>query len=304
MSKASTRLSKNSTLSVISPASPTDRQTALSSLNKLKDLGFNYKIYDHLFDSYGYLAGDDDSRASDFNKALKDNTDGIICLRGGYGTLPILDKIDFTLFKNNPKAFIGFSDITTILNYLYKEFNIITFHAPMLTSNFDNPYTRESFIDTLTIKKDKYFIKNPKDNPLKSISFKDKKAIGNIIGGNLSLITSMISTKYEIPFDNNIIFIEEINEPPYKIDRMITHLYLTKKLHKCAGIILGDFTLCDEDGIKGVETAIKRLSPLKKPIIYNLKAGHGDTRITIPIGAKACIDTENNTIEILESVVS
>lgn len=305
MSIACKKLTFGDTISVISPSSPTPRTIIDDSLSKLTNLKFNYKTYNHLYDNLGYLAGDDNHRAYDFNSSINDkNTTGIICMRGGYGSLRMMPFINWSCFKKNPKIFIGFSDLTPILNYIFKKFNTITFHAPMLTSNLNNECTRDSFINTLTIPKTNYYIENPKEIPLESFSSNKISVTGNIVGGNLSLICSTISTKYEIPFKNNILFIEEINEDPYKVDRMLTHLYLTGKINQCRGLILGQFTNCvGDDGIKIEDVLLEKLKLFKKPCIYNLSAGHGEPRLTIPIGAKTKINTANSTIEIIENVV-
>ncbi len=305
MGIACKKLINGDLISVISPSSPTEKSLIKSSLNKLKDLSFNFKTYKNLYKNIGYLAGTDEDRAYDFNLAIKDNfTKSIMCLRGGYGSLRIMDLIDWSSFKCNPKIFMGFSDLTPVLNYIFKKFNIITFHSPMLTSDLNNQYSKESLISTITVPKKTYYIKNPKNINLRSFSKNNSFAIGNIVGGNLSLICSTISTKYEIPFENNILFIEEINESPYKIDRMLTHLYLTGKIQKCSGIILGQFTNCIDDVKTQVEDVlIEKLKLFNKPAIYGLCAGHGDPRLTIPIGAKSKINTECSTIEILENVV-
>lgn len=292
-------------ISVISPSSPTNSQIINSSLLKLKNLNFNFKIYKNLYENIGYLAGEDEKRAEDFNSALKDkNTKAIMCMRGGYGSLRIMDLINWDLFFENPKIFMGFSDITPILNYIFKKFNTITFHSPMLTSDLDNPISRKSLISSITIPKSSYKIQNPQNIKLKSF-LENREVFGNIVGGNLSLICSTISTKYEIPFENNILFIEEINEAPYKIDRMLTHLYLSGKIQKCSGIILGQFTDCiDDSNVKVEDVLMEKLKLFNKPSIYNLCAGHGEPRLTIPIGAKAKINTENSSIEILENIIS
>ncbi|BAK81817.1 S66 peptidase family protein [Candidatus Arthromitus sp. SFB-rat-Yit] len=292
-------------ISIISPSSPSSKETIENALNSLKSLNFCYKTYNHLYDDTGYLAGLDIHRAEDFNNALKDKeSKAIMCLRGGYGSLRIMDIIKWSLFKKNPKIFMGFSDITPILNYIFKKFNIITFHSPMLTSDLTNEYSRDSLINSISIPRSNYFIKNPENIPLKSFSSLKNITVGNIVGGNLSLICSTISTKYEIPFKNNILFLEEVNESPYKVDRMLHHLYLTGKIQKCSGIILGQFTECkDDNNVNIEEVLLDKLRLFNKPCIYNLCAGHGSPRLTIPIGARARINTNNSTIEILQSIV-
>lgn len=299
------KLISGDTLSIISPSSPTSRELIDKSLKKLENLNFKYKIYDNLYKDIGYLAGTDIERAEDFNKALKDKeTKGILCLRGGYGSIRMMDLIKWSFFEKNPKIFMGFSDLTPILNYIYKKFNVISFHSPMLTSDLDNMYSRTSLLTSITVSRKNYYIENPKNIDLESYSHKNPIATGNIVGGNLSLICSTLSTKYEIPFKNNILFIEEVNESPYKIDRMLTQLYLSKKIQQCSGIILGQFTGCsDNNGISVEEVLLEKINLFKKPCIYNLCSGHGEPRITLPIGAKCEINANDKTIKILEKVI-
>lgn len=305
MSIACNKLIFGDTISIISPSSPTSEENINNALTKLKGLKFNYKIYNNLFNNSGYLAGSDKERCDDFNHALKDKSSkAIMCMRGGYGSLRIINSIQWSFFKKNPKIFMGFSDLTPILNYIFKKFKIISFHSPMLTSDLNNFYSKESLINSITNPRDNYYIENPKNINLKSFTNNKIKARGNIIGGNLSLICSTISTKYEIPFKNNILFLEEVNESPYKIDRMLTHLHLSGKINLCSGIILGQFTNCkDNNNVKIEDVLLEKLKLFKKPCIYNLCAGHGEPRLTIPIGAMAEINTNDSTIKILEKVV-
>lgn len=292
-------------LSIISPSSPSPKIIIDSSLNKLESLNFKYKIYNNLYNDIGYLAGTDLERAEDFNNALKDKgTKGIICIRGGYGSLRMMDLINWSLFKKNPKVFMGFSDLTPILNYIYKKFNIITFHSPMLTSNLNQSYSQTSLLTSITIPRKTYYIENPENVKLMSFPYENNTVKGNIVGGNLSLICSTLSTEYEIPFKNNILFIEEVNESPYKVDRMLTQLYLSNKIKQCSGLIFGQFTGCTDDNNVTIEEVLQeKIHLFKKPCIYNLCAGHGEPRITIPIGAKCEINTLNATIKILEKLV-
>lgn len=305
MSIACRKLVFGDKVSVIAPSSPSSKEDTNKALETLKALKFDYKIYDHLYDDLGYLAGVDAHRAEDFNSALRDKeTKAIMCLRGGYGTMRMMDLVDWGAFRKNPKIFMGFSDITPILNYIFKKFNVITFHSPMLTSDLTNECSRESLINSITLPRSNYFIENPDEFEMLSFSVGKDIAVGNIVGGNLSLICSTISTKYEIPFKNNLLFIEEINESPYKIDRMLTHLYLSGKIQKCSGIILGQFTNCsDDNGVHINDVLMEKLKLFRKPCIYGVCAGHGEPRLTIPIGARGKIDTKNRTIEILKNIV-
>jgi Uncharacterized proteins, homologs of microcin C7 resistance protein MccF len=301
------RLKKGSTIGLISPAGPENPDKIKESIELLKSLGFNIKEGKHIYDKFGYLAGNDKSRAEDFtNMFLDPGVDMVLCVRGGYGTMRILPLIDFNIVKLNPKIFAGFSDITTFLNSIALKCNLITFHSPMCNSNFLDNSTLKSFLDTLMNGYSPFIIKNPKDIPIKS--FSKISATGQLVGGNLSLICSTIGTPFEIDTKGKILFIEEVGEEPYKIDRMLTHLTLSNKLQNCAGIILGQFTKCGlphyERSLTLEQVIEDRILSLNKPTLTNLQSGHSYPKLTLPIGAQIKIDCKNKIIKVLEPVVN
>ena len=203
----------------------------------------------------------------------------------GYGCTRILDLIDFNIIRDYPKIFIGFSDITALHIAINQKSNLATYHGIMASSiqKWDE-FTYASLIEALTFQ-DKLVIKNPYDE--KFISLYDGSCEGRLIGGNLSLITSTLGTEYEIDTKGKILFIEEIGEYTYKIDKMLNHLQMAGKFQNCQGIIFGEFTNCnkafdnDEDILNILEEiAIKN----KKPTLCNLKSGHCMPMVTIPLG--------------------
>lgn len=300
------RITKDSTIGIIAPASPKPRLEIDEKLSSFSDLGFKIKKGTHLYDSHGYLAGKDVDRAKDLNLmySLKE-IDAILCYRGGYGTMRIMSYIDYKLLNSNPKAFVGFSDLTILLNYIADRFKTITFHGPMASSDFSEGYTRDSFLKTLTEGYKPYAIVNPENYPLQSNC--DFQAEGRLAGGNLSLIYASLGTPYEINFNNKVLFIEEVGEKPYAIDRMLTALLLSGKLKSCKGIILGQFTDCDDSPEEGSmsfkEVLEDRLTCLNLPIIAGFCSGHSYPNLTLPIGAKVRMDCKNKKIEVLEPVV-
>lgn len=300
------RLKKGDTIGLISPAGPENPDKIKESIKFLKSLGFNIKEGKHIYDKLGYLAGNDEDRAEDFiNMFLDSNVDMILCVRGGYGTMRILPLIDFNIVNLNPKIFAGFSDITTFLNNIALKCNLVTFHSPMCNSNFLDKYTLKSFLDTLMVGYNPFTIKNPEGISMQG--FSETSPIGQLIGGNLSLICSTIGTPFEIDTKDKILFIEEVGEEPYKIDRMLTHLLLCGKLQSCSGIILGQFTKCELPHYERsltLEQVIKdRILSLNKPTLVNLQSGHSYPKITLPIGAKVKMDCKNKIIQVLEPVV-
>lgn len=299
------RLKLGDTIGVVAPGSPTTEEKVEKVYNKLTKMGFKVAMGKSCYSKYGYLAGKDELRAEDLNNMFGDKEiNGIICLRGGYGTIRILDLLDYNLIKNNPKVFVGYSDITALHIAINKLSNLVTFHGPMAASDLIghiSEFSLNSLYNSILNEQFNPFIENPLEE-LKAIN--GGVAEGEIIGGNLSLIASTIGTPYEIDTKGKILFIEEIGEEPYRIDRMLTQLRLSNKLQEVEGIILGNFNNCspeDPDMSLTLEEVIDNIiKPLNKPTLLNLQAGHCEPTITIPFGVKARLDADRKQITILE----
>jgi len=238
--------------------------------------------------------------------------DGIWCIRGGYGCGRLLPEIDYSLIRKNPKPLIGYSDVTALLQAIYCETGLIGFHGPVAVSDFTD-YTIEQFKSILMEPKAPLQLKNaPENDKTEGSAFQTKiinsgKAKGQIAGGNLSLLASLAGTKYQLDAKNKIVFLEDIGERPYRIDRMFTQLLQACKLGEAAGIALGIFDDCEakqgSDSLTLMETFEDRLGNLGIPVIYGLSFGHIDNQFTFPIGVEAELDTDNQTITLLESAV-
>ena len=300
------RLRFGDTIGLIAPASAENRDSIKKSISFFRNKGFNICEGKHLYDKWGYLAGNDKDRASDLMEMFHDKSiDMILCLRGGYGAARLLPYLDLDIIRKNPKIFAGFSDITILLNLFYQQCGLTTFHSPMGTSNLQDSITYNSFISTLMEGYKPYTIKNPIDVPIKCIIKGCTEGI--IIGGNLSLICSTLGTPYEIETENKILFIEEVGEEPYKIDRMLTQLLLSNKLQKCKALILGQFKGCElphyERSLTLEEVFVDRLYSLNIPMFSGFSVGHDYPRLTLPVGAKIKVDTETGTIDVLHKVI-
>ncbi|WP_373899507.1 LD-carboxypeptidase [Haloimpatiens sp. FM7315] len=300
------RLKEGDTLGIIAPAGFECKENVIKNIHYLNELGFKTHIGKHVFSKKGYLAGEDLERASDFMEMFQNkNVDAILCLRGGYGSLRLLPLIDWSIIKNNPKIFIGYSDITCLLNEIQRRCNLICFHGPMLTTKLsENPDTKDSFLETLEYGSNPYKLQcYNADLSSYSASITD----GYLVGGNLSLICSTLGTPYEIDTSNKILFIEDIGEEPYKIDRMLTQLTLANKLQKCRGFLLGYFSNCGSKNTRDSfcikEIIDEKILSLNKPTLMNFPSGHDYPNVTLPIGAKIRLDCVKNEIRILESVV-
>ena len=303
-------LNKGDTIGIIAPSSPykakneEDLEFEINKIRKkIESLGYKVKIGDTCYLSYkGYLAGEDDKRVKDLEKMFKDKyINGILCLRGGYGTPRILDKINYDVIKKNPKVFIGYSDITALHIVFNQYCDLVTYHGAMAsTSPKWDDFTYNSLKDTINMK-DSLNIENPIDEKLYTMV--KGVAEGKIIGGNLSLIVSTMGTKYEIDVKDKIFFIEEVGEEIYKIDRLLTQLELGGKFNDCVGIIFGDFKNCEKIQ-KGCyelyQLLLDKIQKYNKPCIYNLQSGHCNPMVSIPLGANCKLDATNKKIVIIK----
>ena len=294
-------LNSASTIGIIAPSSYENQNKIDDNISNFLRLGFNVKLGNHIYDKYSFFAGTDSNRAKDIMDMFLDpSIDGIICLRGGYGSIKTLPYIDTDILINNPKFFCGFSDITILLNY-FSSLGLITFHGPMTNSNFKDKITLKSFFDISSCSKNQY---DYDLNKYSTISYVNPDSFsGKIIGGNLSVICSSIGTPYEIDTTDSILLIEDVNQKPYTIDRMITQLISSGIIDKCKGIILG--YLSDEPSYSASlstillnNTVIEAFSIIKIPIIIGFPFGHNYPNLTIPIGTYATFHEQSRLLRI------
>jgi len=305
------KIQKGDLIGIISPASNTDETSRIEKgVKYLESLGYKVEPGKSLNKSYGYLAGKDELRIDDiYYMFAKKEIKMILCLRGGYGTPRILDKLNYKLIKKNPKVLVGYSDITALQMAIFKKTGMVTFAGPMLAVDFWNnvsKFTEENFWRCVTSNKKIGKIKNPNNEEFKV--FKKGNSEGILLGGNLSLISSLLGTEFLPSFKEKILMLEDIAEPPYKIDRMLNQLRLAKIFKKISGLILGDFTDCNENNPAKKTLTLEQVfedhfSEIKIPVISNLKHGHLKDNITIPFGVNCKINSKTNSIEITESGV-
>lgn len=296
-------LEKGDTIGLIAPAGPLRNIKIEEIKYELNRLGYKVKIGKSCYLSYkGYLSGKDEERALDLERMFLDkDVDAIICIRGGYGCARILDLIDFTIIRDNPKIFVGFSDITALHIAINQMSNLATYHGIMAASikKWDD-YTYNSLIKALNFKEE-LIIENPSNEKLTSLY--GGCCEGLITGGNLSIIVSTLGTKYEINTKNKILFIEEIGEYTYKVDKMLNHLQMAGKFNDCNGIIFGEFTNCKKafQNDEGILDILKEIATKnKKPTIYNLKSGHCIPMVTIPLNMSCYLNCNENQIKIIK----
>lgn len=307
------RLKKGDTIGIISPGSFVKEQQLEKSIQTIKSLGFEPYYLSSILDKHGSFAGTDANRISELHHMFSNaQVAGIICARGGYGGIRLLPDIDYSLIKNNPKALIGFSDVTALLQTIYQQTGLIGFHGPMGISTFSD-YTKYNFQKILMYPEDDFTIKISEINAAEDdLIYRSKTIIpgiaeGEIIGGNLSVLCSMIGTTYDFDTTGKILILEEVAEEPYRIDKMLTQLLLSGKLQKAAGIALGIFRKCEAEEPRNsfhvLEIVHERLNRLNVPVVYGLSFGHIRQNATLPIGLKVKLDTEKHTITLTEKAV-
>jgi muramoyltetrapeptide carboxypeptidase len=288
------------TIGIIAPSGPLKEGNVEQIKKGIEEYGYRVKIGESCYLQYKeYLAGDDETRADDIERMFKDKeVDAIMCLRGGYGASRLLDKIDYRAIFENPKIFIGFSDITALHIVFNQICNLSTYHG-IMASTVDkwDSFTYTSFMDSLNFTNE-LFVKNPIKEKMYQIY--PGAAEGVLVGGNLSLIVSTLGTNYEINTKNKILFIEETGEDIYKLDRMLMHLYHADKLKHCRGIIYGDFNDCKRSNEDEIIELLKETSErVKKPSLYNLQSGHCMPMVTLPLGGYCQMDTNDQIIKFI-----
>lgn len=305
-------LKKGDLIGLISPASsPDDLSRIEKSVKYFENLGYKVLVGKNVGKFRGYLAGTDEERLEDLHSMFSDKkVKAIFCLRGGYGAFRLMDKINYRLIKSNPKIFVGYSEITSLQLAIFAKTGLITFAGPMPAVDFINEigsFTEEFFWNLVTNKKKLGKIKYPSEPQPQSL--RKGIVVGQILGGNLSVLTAMIGTKYLPNMRNKILLLEDINEVPYKVDRMLNQLRLNNILSIINGIILGRFVDCYEDDANKKTLTLGEviddyIRPLKIPSIYVFPHGHIKDFVTIPWGLKIRLDAGKTSVEFLEPAVS
>lgn len=305
------KLKFGDTIGLIAPSGAVRTEGAIEkAVAETKRMGFNVKLGKSAGQKYGYLSGSDEIRAQDINDMFADDeVDAIICLRGGYGATRILDRLDYEMIKKHPKIFVGFSDITALHIALLNQCDLVTFHGPMAASNWSgsplNDFSRASMYRTLMHAAPAGDLDNPPEYPRQTVN--PGQAEGVLVGGNLMLIASSLGTPWEIDTKGRILFIEEVGERTYCVDRMLTQLRLAGKFDDCAGVVFGDFADCPieypEFGLSLEEIIRDVVAPCGKPVFTGLRCGHCTPSLTLPFGVKCRMDAAKCTLTVLESAV-
>ena len=300
------RLQKGELVGLISPANFIESEALMEVVEFLTASGFSVKVGKHALDKYGYLAGKDADRAADVNAMFADKeVRAILSLRGGWGCNRILPLLDYELIRRHPKILLGYSDITSLLLAIYARSGLITFHGPVGISIWN--WFSLNYVDRILVKGELVRWQNLSSHPVETIT--PGQARGRLLGGNLSVLTAMLGSPYLPSWKNTILFVEEINEKVYRVDRMLTQLKLAGILEQLSGFIFaGCFDCPEEEDEEPTLTLRQILSTLIKPLgipaWYGSMLGHTKNKFTVPLGIEVEIDAEQGMIVMLESAVT
>jgi muramoyltetrapeptide carboxypeptidase len=253
-----------------------------------------------------YLAGTDDERADELNRAIRDpEVRGIFVLRGGYGLTRILDRLDYDALRRDPKVIAGYSDVTALHLAIARRARVITFHAPMASSvraiGPDPTFAERSFRDMLLLDPmaTRRPIQIPADGSVTTVT--GGRCGGRLVGGNLSLITATLGTPYAIDAAGTVLLIEDVDERPYRVDRMMSHLRLAGVLDAAAGVVIGTFTCKDpEEQALQREVVLEYCRALGCPVVADFPCGHVADNATLPLGARVVLDADAGTLTVVE----
>jgi muramoyltetrapeptide carboxypeptidase len=312
-------LEKGDTVGLITPSTAVTDPEKLATVERtVRYFELTPKWGKHVGKRAGYLGGSVEERLEDLHAMFDDKgVKAVFCMRGGYGSGQLLDRIDYKLIKSNPKLFIGYSDITAMHLAIHKLTGMVTFHGPVPLSAFTD-YTQTNYRAALFESKPIGRLTNPEETnqlrPRHTLrAVRGGIARGRLIGGNLSLVAATMGTPYEIDTRGRILFIEDVEEQPYSIDRMLTQLRLAGKLDQAAGIVWGECNDCTprtyepsfvEGTFTTAEVVDRILGGLKIPVLSGLTIGHTSDQLTLPLGATAELDADKGTLTIEEGATT
>jgi muramoyltetrapeptide carboxypeptidase len=310
------RLKEGDTLGLVSPANATyEREPLQLATEALQALGFKVKLGANVRARYGHFAGTDAQRASDINALFADDSvAGILAVTGGSGCNRMVDKLDYALIRRKPKFFGGFSDLTALINAITRQTGLVTFHCPVAVSEW-NEFSVKHF-RAMVMQAQTPLLRNPTgergDNLVqtqdRTSTLRGGRARGRLGGGNLAVLSSLAGSAYMPDLRGGILFLEEINEYIYRVDRMLSTLRLCGTLDQLAGVVIGKFTKCEPgDGNFGTLTLDEVFDdyflPLNVPVYRGAMIGHIKRKFTIPVGAEVEMDADAGTLQLLHPAV-
>lgn len=298
-------LKRNSKVAITAPASPTNQYETRHGVRFYQSLGCKVILGDtvkYQNNRFRYLSAPDKVRAKELMELFENpEIDAIHSGRGGYGVMRILEYLDFDVIRKNPKILVGYSDITALLNAIYNQSKVVSFHGPVASSTFDT-FSKNNLLPLIFTS---YYKDDLTHKLTNSIVINEGEASGKLVGGNLTIVSSTIGTEAEIDTDGSILFIEDVAENAYEIDRLLSHLILAGKFDNVNGILIGYFKnlyarkpFYPNKGFNIYEVIEQLIKPLGKPTLIQMPFGHIDQQITLPIGAMAKFSTNDKKLSI------
>jgi muramoyltetrapeptide carboxypeptidase len=308
------RLKQGDLIRLIAPGSPCAEEKIATAISKLEGQGFRVRYTDAIRKRNGYLAGTDQERIDDLHAAFEDKeARAVWCIRGGYGCTRIIPQLDYGLIKANPKILVGYSDVTALIHAIHQKTGLVGFHGPVGATP-QSEYNRDLLERTIVAGENPLAIRGSEEQLLNTDEayqpyiIRGGSAEGELSGGNLCLLAAMAGTDFGVNFKDKIVFLEEVGEKPYRIDRMVTQLMQSSDLHLAKAIVLGVFEDCQPKndlyslGLK--ETLEFLFKPLGIPVMYGFSFGHVSQICTLPVGIRARFDADRMELTLLESAVS
>lgn len=303
MKKAKPRpLERGDKIGIVAPASPVNGERLEAGVELLRQRGFVVELAPGIRERKGYLAGDPRKRAqalADF--FCRDDIAAVFCARGGFGSAQLLPFLDASKLRLHPKIFVGYSDVSVLLNWLLQGCGIVAYHGPMVAQDLARGLperSEEFFWGTLLGEKREWRVE------LGEV-LRPGRAEAEMVGGCLTAVVTTLGTPYDIDTSDRILFLEEVNEKPYRIERMLTHLKMAGKLEGLAGLVLGDFTDCEGEGPRGLKEIIAELfEDARYPVVAGFPAGHGNENLLLPFGVRMVLDADAGTLSLVESPVA
>lgn len=312
------RLLPGDTVGLVTPAGQVSRAAIDKAIANTAALGFRVKPGRHLEEVHGNYAGPWQHRIDDLHAMFADpDVKAIWAIRGGSGAMQLLPHLDYGLMRRHPKILVGYSDITALHLAIHRHVGLVTFHGPVGMSTLSG-YATEHLLNVLMRPEEEYVIPMALENSRKAFTEPDSEhyalrtvvpgiGTGRLMGGNLALVSALAGTPYAADIRGALLFLEEVNEEPYRVDRMLMQLNLNQPFHAAAGIVLGIFEGCgpagDGPALTLDDTTGQHLGPLAIPAVTGWSFGHIRHQFTLPMGVAARLDTARQTLTLLEPAV-
>jgi muramoyltetrapeptide carboxypeptidase len=299
------RLQPGDLVGINAPGGFTTEAALDKAVANIESLGLRARLGANVHYVYGNYAGTVEQRLQDLHAMFRDpDIKAIWAIRGGSGCISLLEHIDYKLIRAHPKVLIGYSDLTCLHLALLRKAGLVTFHGPVASSTFSD-YSVAQLQNVLMTPQDRYTITMFNEHTPRAVH--GGIATGRLIGGNLSMFAALEGTPYAADFKNAILYLEDVNEEPYRIDRWMTQLQLSQGFRRAAAVMLGIFENCEapegDSALTLDETVDQHLLPLTRPAVAGYSFGHIRNQFTIPVGLRACLDAGNHTLTLLEPAV-